>query len=179
MVEFMQRCAAHMQAIIQGFSDLLKKIDSPQRLISGVPWFGGLMQGWVLPQAESDVLHHPAFPVGALQPGPPWSPHTSSFQHLSTQRGELRGKGCGLWNPSVCHPLLLPASRNVGGNEFWAPVGSTIWLAGKEGTFQVWAAPQKTLSQQNNWLAFFLVISEPWKACSFNTKVAEDCKCLI
>ncbi|XP_061246122.1 inactive serine/threonine-protein kinase TEX14 isoform X5 [Bos javanicus] len=45
MVEFMQRCAAHMQAIIQGFSDLLKKIDSPQRLISGVPRFGGLMQG--------------------------------------------------------------------------------------------------------------------------------------
>ncbi|XP_070334645.1 inactive serine/threonine-protein kinase TEX14 isoform X3 [Odocoileus virginianus] len=45
MVEFMQRCAAHMQAIIQGFSDLLKKIDSPQRLISGLPRFGGLMQG--------------------------------------------------------------------------------------------------------------------------------------
>ncbi|KAG5203811.1 hypothetical protein JEQ12_003394, partial [Ovis aries] len=45
MVEFMQRCAAHMQAVIQGFSDLLKKIDSPQRLISGVPRFGGLMPG--------------------------------------------------------------------------------------------------------------------------------------
>nr|XP_058903662.1 inactive serine/threonine-protein kinase TEX14 isoform X4 [Kogia breviceps] len=46
MVEFMQRCAAHMQAIIQGFSyDLLKKIDSPQRLICGLPRFGGLMQG--------------------------------------------------------------------------------------------------------------------------------------
>ncbi|XP_039103269.1 inactive serine/threonine-protein kinase TEX14 isoform X1 [Hyaena hyaena] len=46
MVEFMQRCALHMQAIIQGFSyDLLKKIDSPQRLISGPPRFGGLIQG--------------------------------------------------------------------------------------------------------------------------------------
>ncbi|KAG3269367.1 testis expressed 14, intercellular bridge forming factor [Ictidomys tridecemlineatus] len=46
MVEFMQRCASHMQAIIQGFSyDLLKKIDSPQRLICSPPWFGGLMQG--------------------------------------------------------------------------------------------------------------------------------------
>ncbi|XP_045692881.1 inactive serine/threonine-protein kinase TEX14 isoform X3 [Phyllostomus hastatus] len=46
MVEFIQRCASHMQAIIQGFScDLLKKIDSPQRLICSIPWFGGLMQG--------------------------------------------------------------------------------------------------------------------------------------
>uniref|UniRef100_A0A8C7ERE8 Inactive serine/threonine-protein kinase TEX14 n=1 Tax=Neovison vison TaxID=452646 RepID=A0A8C7ERE8_NEOVI len=46
MVEFMQRCASHMQAIIQGFScDLLKKIDSPQRLICGPPRFGGLIQG--------------------------------------------------------------------------------------------------------------------------------------
>jgi inactive serine/threonine-protein kinase TEX14 len=46
MVEFMQRCTSHMQAIIQGFSsDLLKKIDSPQRLICNPPWFGGLMQG--------------------------------------------------------------------------------------------------------------------------------------
>lgn len=46
MVEFMQRCASHMQAIIQGFSyDLLKKIDSPQRLISGPSRFGGLIQG--------------------------------------------------------------------------------------------------------------------------------------
>ncbi|XP_054441458.1 inactive serine/threonine-protein kinase TEX14 [Pteronotus mesoamericanus] len=46
VVEFMQRCAVHMQAIIQGFScDLLKKIDSPQRLICSLPRFGGLMQG--------------------------------------------------------------------------------------------------------------------------------------
>ncbi|XP_069917076.1 inactive serine/threonine-protein kinase TEX14 isoform X31 [Oryctolagus cuniculus] len=46
MVEFMQRCASHMQAIIQGFSyDLLKKVDSPHRLICSPPWFGGLMQG--------------------------------------------------------------------------------------------------------------------------------------
>uniref|UniRef100_A0A8C3X3P5 Inactive serine/threonine-protein kinase TEX14 n=1 Tax=Catagonus wagneri TaxID=51154 RepID=A0A8C3X3P5_9CETA len=45
-VELMQRCAAHMQALIQGFScDLLKKVDCPQRLISGLPRFGGLMQG--------------------------------------------------------------------------------------------------------------------------------------
>ncbi|XP_047613935.1 inactive serine/threonine-protein kinase TEX14 isoform X3 [Phacochoerus africanus] len=42
----MQRCAGHMQALIQGFShDLLKKVDSPQRLICGLPRFGGLMQG--------------------------------------------------------------------------------------------------------------------------------------
>nr|XP_031541037.1 inactive serine/threonine-protein kinase TEX14 isoform X3 [Vicugna pacos] len=46
MVEFMQRCALHMQTIIQGFSyDLLKKIDSPQRLICSLPRFGGLMPG--------------------------------------------------------------------------------------------------------------------------------------
>ena len=46
MVEFMQRCASHMQAVIQGFScDLLKKIDSPQRLICSLPRCGGLMQG--------------------------------------------------------------------------------------------------------------------------------------
>uniref|UniRef100_A0A8D1ANA7 Inactive serine/threonine-protein kinase TEX14 n=1 Tax=Sus scrofa TaxID=9823 RepID=A0A8D1ANA7_PIG len=46
VVEFMQRCAGHMQALIQGFShDLLKKVDSPQRLICGLPRFGGLMQG--------------------------------------------------------------------------------------------------------------------------------------
>nr|XP_003929148.1 inactive serine/threonine-protein kinase TEX14 isoform X1 [Saimiri boliviensis boliviensis] len=45
IVEFMQRCASHMQAIIQGFSyDLLKKIDSPQRLVYSPPWFGGLGQ---------------------------------------------------------------------------------------------------------------------------------------
>ncbi|XP_064234474.1 inactive serine/threonine-protein kinase TEX14 isoform X3 [Aotus nancymaae] len=45
IVEFMQRCASHMQAIIQGFSyDLLKKIDSPQRLVYSPPWFGGLVQ---------------------------------------------------------------------------------------------------------------------------------------
>ncbi|XP_045369717.2 inactive serine/threonine-protein kinase TEX14 isoform X1 [Camelus bactrianus] len=46
MVEFMHRCALHMQTIIQGFSyDLLKKIDSPQRLICSLPRFGGLMPG--------------------------------------------------------------------------------------------------------------------------------------
>ncbi|XP_078228928.1 inactive serine/threonine-protein kinase TEX14-like isoform X19 [Callithrix jacchus] len=45
IVEFMQRCASHMQAIIQGFScDLLKKIDSPQQLVYSLPWFGGLVQ---------------------------------------------------------------------------------------------------------------------------------------
>ncbi|XP_055476515.1 inactive serine/threonine-protein kinase TEX14 [Psammomys obesus] len=46
MVEFMQRCTSHMKAIIQGFSyDLLKKIDSPLRLICSPPWFGSLIQG--------------------------------------------------------------------------------------------------------------------------------------
>ncbi|ERE68017.1 testis [Cricetulus griseus] len=46
MVEFIQRCTSHMKAIIQGFSyDLLKKIDSPQRLICSPPWFGSLIQG--------------------------------------------------------------------------------------------------------------------------------------
>lgn len=46
MVEFMQRCTSHMQAIIQGFScDLLKKIDSPRQLICSLPRFGGLVQG--------------------------------------------------------------------------------------------------------------------------------------
>uniref|UniRef100_G3SJS0 Testis expressed 14, intercellular bridge forming factor n=1 Tax=Gorilla gorilla gorilla TaxID=9595 RepID=G3SJS0_GORGO len=46
VVEFMQRCASHMQAISQGFSyDLLKKIDSPQRLVYSPPWCGGLVQG--------------------------------------------------------------------------------------------------------------------------------------
>ncbi|XP_055255561.1 inactive serine/threonine-protein kinase TEX14 [Moschus berezovskii] len=64
MVEFMQRCAAHMQAIIQGFSDLLKKIDSPQRLISGLPRFGGLMQGLVWNGSRVTVkeLHLPTHP---------------------------------------------------------------------------------------------------------------------
>ncbi|XP_056670183.1 inactive serine/threonine-protein kinase TEX14 isoform X2 [Monodelphis domestica] len=46
MVEFMHRCASHMQAIIQGFSyDLLKRIDSPQRLICSPSRFGSLMHG--------------------------------------------------------------------------------------------------------------------------------------
>ncbi|XP_070251427.1 inactive serine/threonine-protein kinase TEX14 [Myotis yumanensis] len=46
MVEFIHRCAAHMQAIVQDFScDLLKKVDSTERLICSLPRFGGLMQG--------------------------------------------------------------------------------------------------------------------------------------
>ncbi|XP_051014858.1 inactive serine/threonine-protein kinase TEX14 [Acomys russatus] len=46
VVELMQRCTSHMKAIIQGFSyDLLKKIDSPQRLICSPPWFGSLIHG--------------------------------------------------------------------------------------------------------------------------------------
>ncbi|EPQ02791.1 Testis-expressed protein 14 [Myotis brandtii] len=46
MVEFMHRCASHMQAIVQDFScDLLKKVDSTERLICSLPRFGGLMQG--------------------------------------------------------------------------------------------------------------------------------------
>uniref|UniRef100_G1QDQ4 Inactive serine/threonine-protein kinase TEX14 n=1 Tax=Myotis lucifugus TaxID=59463 RepID=G1QDQ4_MYOLU len=46
MVEFMHRCASHMQAVVQDFScDLLKKVDSTERLICSLPRFGGLMQG--------------------------------------------------------------------------------------------------------------------------------------
>nr|KAF6301218.1 testis expressed 14, intercellular bridge forming factor [Pipistrellus kuhlii] len=46
MVEFMRRCTSHMQATVQDFScDLLKKIDSSQRLVCSLPRFGGLMQG--------------------------------------------------------------------------------------------------------------------------------------
>ncbi|XP_020847525.1 inactive serine/threonine-protein kinase TEX14 isoform X3 [Phascolarctos cinereus] len=46
MLEFMHRCASHMQAIIQGFSyDLLKRIDSPQRLICSPSKFGILIHG--------------------------------------------------------------------------------------------------------------------------------------
>ncbi|XP_027726158.1 inactive serine/threonine-protein kinase TEX14 isoform X2 [Vombatus ursinus] len=46
MLEFMHRCASHMQAIIQGFSyDLLKRIDSPQRLICSPSKFGNLIHG--------------------------------------------------------------------------------------------------------------------------------------
>ncbi|KAK1331317.1 hypothetical protein QTO34_009269 [Cnephaeus nilssonii] len=46
MVEFMRRCTSHMQATVQDFScDLLKKMDSTQRLICSLPRFGGLMQG--------------------------------------------------------------------------------------------------------------------------------------
>lgn len=57
MVEFMQRCTSHMKAIIQGFSyDLLKKIDSPQRLICSPPWFGSLIQGWAQSWSTSALL---------------------------------------------------------------------------------------------------------------------------
>ncbi|XP_042639230.1 inactive serine/threonine-protein kinase TEX14 [Orycteropus afer afer] len=46
MVEFIQRCASHMKAFIQGFSyDFLRKIDSPQQLVSSPSRFGGLMRG--------------------------------------------------------------------------------------------------------------------------------------
>ncbi|XP_036197709.1 inactive serine/threonine-protein kinase TEX14 [Myotis myotis] len=46
MVEFMHRCASHMQAVLQDFScDLLKKVDSTERLICSLPRFGGLMPG--------------------------------------------------------------------------------------------------------------------------------------
>ncbi|XP_057356911.1 inactive serine/threonine-protein kinase TEX14-like [Manis pentadactyla] len=45
MVEFMQRCTSHMQAIIQGFSCDLLKIDPPWRLICSLPRFGSLVQG--------------------------------------------------------------------------------------------------------------------------------------
>ncbi|XP_026943012.1 inactive serine/threonine-protein kinase TEX14 isoform X11 [Sagmatias obliquidens] len=65
MVEFMQRCAAHMQAIIQGFSYDLLKIDSPQRLICGLPRFGGLMQGllWNGSRVTVKELHLPTHPL--------------------------------------------------------------------------------------------------------------------
>ncbi|XP_014463629.2 inactive serine/threonine-protein kinase TEX14 isoform X1 [Alligator mississippiensis] len=46
MLEFMQRCASHMQAAIQNFpSDLLRKTDSSKVLICGPGRFGGLVQG--------------------------------------------------------------------------------------------------------------------------------------
>nr|XP_030737595.1 inactive serine/threonine-protein kinase TEX14 isoform X11 [Globicephala melas] len=65
MVEFMQRCAAHMQAIIQGFSYDLLRIDSPQRLICGLPRFGGLMQGllWNGSRVTVKELHLPTHPL--------------------------------------------------------------------------------------------------------------------
>ncbi|KAM6163629.1 inactive serine/threonine-protein kinase TEX14 [Rhynchocyon petersi] len=46
ILEFIQRCTLHMQAIIQGFPhDLLHRIDSPQRLICSPSRFGGLKPG--------------------------------------------------------------------------------------------------------------------------------------
>nr|XP_033778838.1 inactive serine/threonine-protein kinase TEX14 isoform X2 [Geotrypetes seraphini] len=46
MLEFMQRCAAYMQALVQGFPyDLLRKVDSPQMLISSPSKLGQFSQG--------------------------------------------------------------------------------------------------------------------------------------
>ncbi|XP_030077991.1 inactive serine/threonine-protein kinase TEX14 [Microcaecilia unicolor] len=46
MLEFMQRCAAYMQALVQGFPyDLLRKVDSPQMLIASPSKLGQFSQG--------------------------------------------------------------------------------------------------------------------------------------
>ncbi|NWQ86758.1 TEX14 kinase, partial [Burhinus bistriatus] len=46
MLEFIQRCTFHMQAIIQNFpSDLLRKVDSSKGLVCSPSRFGGLVQG--------------------------------------------------------------------------------------------------------------------------------------
>ncbi|KAM8797269.1 inactive serine/threonine-protein kinase TEX14 [Eudromia elegans] len=46
MLEFIQRCASHMQAAIQNFpSDLLRKVDSSKALICSPSRFGALVQG--------------------------------------------------------------------------------------------------------------------------------------
>ncbi|XP_029467319.1 inactive serine/threonine-protein kinase TEX14 isoform X2 [Rhinatrema bivittatum] len=46
MLEFMQRCTAYMQALVQGFPyDLLRKVDSPQMLISSPSKLGQFSPG--------------------------------------------------------------------------------------------------------------------------------------
>uniref|UniRef100_A0ABM5ENE9 Inactive serine/threonine-protein kinase TEX14 isoform X2 n=1 Tax=Pogona vitticeps TaxID=103695 RepID=A0ABM5ENE9_9SAUR len=46
MLEFIQRCTAHMQAAILSDSfDLLRKVDSPRTLVCGQSKFGGISQG--------------------------------------------------------------------------------------------------------------------------------------
>ncbi|XP_014808657.1 PREDICTED: inactive serine/threonine-protein kinase TEX14 [Calidris pugnax] len=46
MLEFIQRCTSHMQAVIQNFpSDLLKKVGSSNALVCSPSRFGGLVQG--------------------------------------------------------------------------------------------------------------------------------------
>nr|XP_034995855.1 inactive serine/threonine-protein kinase TEX14 [Zootoca vivipara] len=46
MLEFIQRCTAHMQAIVQNYSvDLLRKVDSPRSLVSSPSRFVGIKQG--------------------------------------------------------------------------------------------------------------------------------------
>ncbi|XP_068766158.1 inactive serine/threonine-protein kinase TEX14 [Struthio camelus] len=46
MLEFIQRCTAHMQAAIHNFpSDLLRKVDSSKALVCNPSRFGGLVQG--------------------------------------------------------------------------------------------------------------------------------------
>ncbi|XP_054066005.1 inactive serine/threonine-protein kinase TEX14 [Rissa tridactyla] len=46
MLEFIQRCTFHMQAVIQNFpSDLLRKVGSPNALVCSPSRFGGLVQG--------------------------------------------------------------------------------------------------------------------------------------
>ncbi|XP_053223927.1 inactive serine/threonine-protein kinase TEX14 isoform X2 [Podarcis raffonei] len=46
MLEFIQRCTSHMQAIVQNYSiDLLRKVDSPRALVSSPSKFVGIKQG--------------------------------------------------------------------------------------------------------------------------------------
>ncbi|KGL91387.1 Inactive serine/threonine-protein kinase TEX14, partial [Charadrius vociferus] len=46
MLEFIQRCTSHMQAVIQNFpSDLLRKVGSSKALVCSPSRFGGLVQG--------------------------------------------------------------------------------------------------------------------------------------
>ncbi|NWW50319.1 TEX14 kinase, partial [Pedionomus torquatus] len=46
MLEFIQRCTSHMQAVIQNFpSDVLKKVGSSNALVCSPSRFGGLVQG--------------------------------------------------------------------------------------------------------------------------------------
>lgn len=96
MVEFIQRCTSHMKAIIQGFSyDLLKKIDSPQRLICSPPWFGSLLQGWAQSPSTS------AFLTGAL------------WVFNSITGWSRKGKACHCWIAKGDSIYSIYKSRNI------------------------------------------------------------------
>lgn len=48
ILEFIQRCTAHMQATLQNYSfDFLRKVDSPRALVCTPSKFGGISQGLV------------------------------------------------------------------------------------------------------------------------------------